>query len=126
MIKNVEIDGEMIQAKYYRKDNIFNALSGLWAKISMSFYKSYYIKRECEALNDYKSVLRNYRNDINSEEWDKIVNDMAKNLYYTNEENIKRELKRSVSSGWIPSCETVNEIKTKHRDGYLKLFNEYL
>jgi hypothetical protein len=86
---------------------------------------SKFVERYSKILVDYKNSLHGHPINLTQEEWEVIIGDMIKHLYYMDEENVEKELSKGVPENWTPSCKTVGEIMDKHKDEFFKLFSEY-
>ena len=86
---------------------------------------SKFVERYYKILTDYKNTLHGHPINLTQEEWDNIINDMLKHLYYMDEENVEKELLKGVSKGWIPTIDIIEKVTEKHKEEFFKLFSEY-
>ena len=84
-----------------------------------------FTERYYKILTDYKKHHNGYPANLTSEEWDNIVDDMLRHLYYMDEENVEKELSKDVPENWTVSSKTTYEIIEKHKNEFFKLFSEY-
>ena len=86
---------------------------------------SKFIERYYKILTDYKNNLHGHPCNLTEKEWDDILDNMLRHLYYMGEENVEKELEKSVSEDWSVSIKTTYEIMEKHKNEFFKLFSEY-
>ena len=86
---------------------------------------SKFTERYYKILTDYKNNLHGHPVNLTQEEWDGVINDMLRHLYYMDEENVEKELKKGVPEDWIVSSKTTYEIMNQHKDDFFKMFSEY-
>lgn len=86
---------------------------------------SKFVERYYKILTDYKNNLHGHPINLTQEEWDNIIDEMIRHLYYMDEENVDKELMMYMSEDCTPSCETIDEIMKKHKNEFFKLFSEY-
>lgn len=86
---------------------------------------SKFIDRYSKILVEYRKFHVGYVGTMTLEEWNSIIDEMIFHLYYMNEKNVNKELKKCVSDNWIPTLETVSKIMDSHKNKFFKLFSEY-
>lgn len=86
---------------------------------------SKFIDRYSKILVEYRKSHVGYVGTMTLKEWNIIIDEMIFHLYYMNEENVNKELKKCVSDNWIPTFETVSKIMNSHKNKFFKLFSEY-
>ena len=86
---------------------------------------SKFTERYYKILTEYKRYHSGHPNNLTEEEWESIIDDMIRHLYYMDENNVEKELSRDVPDGWLANWETRDKITEKHKDEFFKLFSEY-
>lgn len=84
-----------------------------------------FTERYYKILNDYKNHHNSHPFKLTEEEWNNIIDDMLRHLYYMDEENVEKELSKDVPENWTVSSKTTYEIMEKHKNEFFKLFSEY-
>lgn len=84
-----------------------------------------FIERYYKILTDYRKNHHGYPFNLTEEKWDNIIDDMLRHLYYMDEENVEKELKKDVPENWTVSSKTTSEVMEKHKNEFFKLFSEY-
>ena len=84
-----------------------------------------FTERYYKILTEYKKHHHGYPYNLTEEEWDNVVGDMLRHLYYMDEENVENELSYDIPENWIVDSRTTHEIIEKHKNEFFKLFSEY-
>ena len=84
-----------------------------------------FTERYYKILTEYKKHHNSHPSNFTEEEWDNIIDDMLRHLYYMDEENVEKELSKDVPDNWVVSSKTTYEIMEKHKNEFFKLFSEY-
>lgn len=87
-----------------------------YAKFTDRYYK---------ILTRYKKNHCSFPEGMTEKEWDNIIDEMLKHLYYMDKHNVEKELSKGMPKNWRPSGSTVYVIMDKHKDEFFKLFSEY-
>lgn len=84
-----------------------------------------FVDRYYKILTYYKKNHHGYPHGLTEEEWDSIIDDMLRHLYYMNEDNVEKELSKYILADWTVSDKTLYEVMEKHKNEFFKLFSEY-
>ena len=84
-----------------------------------------FTERYYKILMEYKKHHNSHPSNFTEEEWDNIIDDMLRHLYYMDEENVEKELSKNVPENWTVGSKTTYEIMEKHKNEFFKLFSEY-
>lgn len=84
-----------------------------------------FVDRYYKILTDYKKNHYGYPLGLTEEEWNGIIDDMLRHLYYMNEDNVEKELSKYILADWTVSDKTLYEVAEKHKNEFFKLFSEY-
>lgn len=86
---------------------------------------SKFIKRYTKILTEYKKYHNSYVFGMTEAEWEAIIDEMLYHLHYMDEQNVEEELEKDMPNNWMPHFNTVNDIMSKHKNEFFKLFSEY-
>ena len=86
---------------------------------------SNFTERYYKILTDYKKNHHGHPCNLTEYEWDIIIANMLRHLYYMDEDNVNKELCKYTPEGWIVDCETTYEVIERHKNEFFKLFSEY-
>lgn len=114
-----------IRDVYYKVYYAFERMFKDYDTTDIFSVHSKFVERYYKILTDYKNNLHGHPINLTQEEWDNIIDEMIRHLYYMDEENVDKELMMHMSEDCTPSCETIDEIMKKHKNEFFKLFSEY-
>ena len=85
-----------------------------------------FIQRYTKILKEYRKHHYGFPMEFeNSEEWDKIIDEMLYHLHYMDEETVTKELEKDVPDNWTAHGKSVYEVMRKHKDAFFELFSKY-
>ena len=87
------------------------------------FYK--FIKRYHKILTEYRKKHYGVPYGMEENEWDNIVGEMLNHLYYMDEDNVEKEMRKGLPNNWFPDAAIVHKIINKHKDEFFELFSKY-
>lgn len=127
---------DRITLPFYR---IKNKLKDVYWKVRYGFqrmFKGYdyidifdthskFVERYSKILTELRKDICGHPVNLTEEEWDNIIGDMIRHLYYMDEWNVIEELTKDTPKSWVVSGKTIDEIMEKHKNKFFKLFSEY-
>lgn len=94
---------------------------------SVDTFETYqkFIDRYTKILTEYREKHVGYVGTMTNKEWESIIDRMICCLYFMDEQNVRNELEDNIPDNWTVSQESIDNIMSKYKDEFFKLFSEY-